>query len=483
MEERKVFGNPISKGDHNKAVKEFKKYQKQFKNAHANTEEMFIRPNPVLKPVIGLDDLTIENTNIKPDYPSSMIIGNIRMGYGHYRIAIAIASAVKHAGFTPLWFDLLSFKGTKAASIVDHLNSLYSLGSRLSQKYSLFNKYYWEPLNSIGFKSIAFNYKDRYMCRLMTDLYNDIPKNTPFIGTHAWSSLSAVNAGMKNVVNVIPDNWPMGLHLCEGAIHTVQTHSSYLGYMVLREMDPKKKTLTPIPSDKIFNTGHYIDHEIVSVLKESTEKRLNRIKKNLTKTILMTIGGAGAQSDLYLSLLESRIAMIKQGSERFIINMGDHRGNLGYLLNKLNQYKDIISIIDGKTTQIDFDKGNINIPETGITVIINDDIFKAVYFTNYLMPDSDLLITKPSELAFYPIPKLMVKRVGGHEAWGAIRSSEIGDGTIECENTPRAIQMLNLILDDKKILTALNQNIEQNHSIGVYNGAYKVVELALKGVS
>ena len=27
---------------------------------------------------------------------------------------------------------------------------------------------------------------------------------------------------MKHVVNAIPDNWPMALHLSEGSIHTVQ---------------------------------------------------------------------------------------------------------------------------------------------------------------------------------------------------------------------------------------------------------------------
>ena len=55
---------------------------------------------------------------------------------------------------------------------------------------------------------------------------------------------------------------------------------------------------------------------------------------------------------------------------------------------------------------------------------------------------SDVLITKPSELAFYPIPKLMIKRVGGHEAWGAIRAAEIGDGTYECSTDAEISAMI-----------------------------------------
>ncbi len=46
----------------------------------------------------------------------------------------------------------------------------------------------------------------------------------------------------------------------------------------------------------------------------------------------------------------------------------------------------------------------------------------------------NVLVTKPSELAFYPVPKLFIKRVGGHEQWGAIHSAEIGDGTLECRD-------------------------------------------------
>lgn len=38
------------------------------------------------------------------------------------------------------------------------------------------------------------------------------------------------------------------------------------------------------------------------------------------------------------------------------------------------------------------------------------------------MPVADILCCKPSELAFYPIPKLMIRRVGDHEAHSATRA-------------------------------------------------------------
>lgn len=63
-------------------------------------------------------------------------------------------------------------------------------------------------------------------------LRTDLPRHReghPYVGTHVWPAQAAVHAGMTHVVNAIPDNWPMALHLSEGAIHTVQTPSAYLG--------------------------------------------------------------------------------------------------------------------------------------------------------------------------------------------------------------------------------------------------------------
>lgn len=95
------------------------------------------------------------------------------------------------------------------------------------------------------------------------------------------------------------------------------------------------------------------------------------------------------------------------------------------------------------------------------------------------MRSVDVLVTKPSELAFYPVPKLFIKRVGKHEMWGAIHSAEIGDGTLECRDIPHTLQMIDLFLKEDGLLFNMCDNIVKNKSIGIYDGAYKVVELAM----
>ena len=96
------------------------------------------------------------------------------------------------------------------------------------------------------------------------------------------------------------------------------------------------------------------------------------------------------------------------------------------------------------------------------------------------MRASDCLITKPSELAFYPIPKIFTARVGGHEMWGAIRGAEVGDSTVECETAAHTLQAIDLIVNDNDLLSLYCENIVKAKKIGIYNGAYEVITLAMK---
>ena len=114
----------------------------------------------------------------------------------------------------------------------------------------------------------------------------------------------------------------------------------------------------------------------------------------------------------------------------------------------------------------------------GITAFCHKDIFAAVYITNLLIRASDVLVTKPSELAFYPIPKLFIQHVGGHEIWGAIHSAEIGDGTYEVSPGRETTDMIALLQNEKEILLSMNDCILKNKADGIYNGAYEVIKIA-----
>ena len=313
------------------------------------------------------------------------------------------------------------------------------------------------------------------MCR-------NIPKDIPVIGTHVWPSQAAVHAGMQYVVNAIPDNWPMALHLSEGSIHTIQCHNSYMGYRILNGMNGKKVN-KPMPADSLVYTGHYIDHELVSNIEKDCGARIERRKQKKPIRFLLTIGGAGAQKEIFAAIIRYLLPFIEKGQAALYVNVGDYKNVWDALLKEIPQMGELSAEhFDNwqETERFAEDALEGKTEITGIHGFYHQNIFEAVYCTNLLMRSCDVLVTKPSELAFYPVPKLFIRRVGKHEMWGAIHSAEVGDGTLECRDIPHTIQMLDLFLQDEGLLTDMCENIMVNKNAGLYDGAYKAVELAMK---
>lgn len=472
----KIFSNEMPKSVIKKADKTKRSFIKKYSDDSSVHYTFARKENDVLAP-IGTTVLTEGEGATFDD--KTVIIGNIRMGFGHYRISMAMASCANTLGYHPVWLDLNSFPKSTCTKIIAGQNELYSLGSRLSSKSKLFNKLYWEPLNSEGFRKLSYNAVDQRSAELMANLIKDIPKEIPYVATHVWPAQAAIHAGFTHVVNAIPDNWPMALHLAEGSIHTVQTQSAFLGYKALRGMD-KTRSLSPIPTGDLYYTGHYVDHELVVNLPNDTALRLERVKKGKAKRYLLTVGGAGAQREIFEQVILTLLPEIEAGKAVLFLNVGDHKKVWDELSSTIPALKKAKLFLDDYDNAATFAYDAIEGEPKGIYAFCHKDIFGAVYITNLLMRASDVLVTKPSELSFYPIPKLFIHRVGGHEAYGAIRSSEMGDGTYECETPRETADMIRLMQTDQEVLTVLNEQILKNNEIGLYNGAYEVIKLATR---
>ena len=470
-----IFGNAIASADYRKACRQKEKFLKKYGDDSARNYYFKAVENPVLAP-LGVKTLVLTDEPGLELPENAVIVGNIRMGYGHYRISMAIASAAHALGYEPYWLDLNSFPETTCTRIISGQNDLYSLGSRISQRSKLFNKFVWETINSEGFRKLTYNAADQKSAELMATLLKNLPKDVPYVATHVWPAQAAIHAGFTKVVNAIPDNWPMALHLSEGSIHTVQTPSSFLGYKMLRGMD-KKRQLKPMPKGTVFDVGHYIDHEFVENIEADCAARLRRMETGAPRRYLLSIGGAGAQQKLFEDVIRHLLPQVRAGRVTLLINTGDHFEVWNSILSHIPEL--------GALAETHFDnyesaKAFIEKDEglTGVQVFCHKDIFAAVYVTNLLMRACDVLLTKPGELSFYPVPKLMLHRVGGHEMWGAIRAAEVGDGSYECEKTDEVLAMLDEITNGDEILPALCRCILRAKAAGIYNGAYEAVKLA-----
>ena len=473
---RIIFGNRIAEKDYRKACRQKVKFLKKYGDDSEREYYFKAVDNPVLAP-LGVRTLMLTDKPGLELPKNALLVGNIRMGYGHYRISMAIASAAHALGWAPYWLDLNSYPESTCTKIISGQNELYSLGSRLSQKFGLFNKLVWEPLNYEGFRKLSYNAGDQKNAELMAPLLRNLPKDAPYVATHAWPAQAAVHAGFTRVVNAIPDNWPMALHLSEGSIHTVQTPSAFLGYKMLRGMD-KKRQLKPMPKGTVFDVGHYVDHELVENIEADCRARLERMEKGEPRRYFLSIGGAGAQQRLFEDIIRHLLPQIRAQKAMLLINTGDHFEVWDSILAHIPELQALAGthFDDYEAAKAFLEKGE---GLRGVQVFCHKDIFAAVYVTNLLMRVCDVLLTKPSELSFYPVPKIMIHRVGGHEMWGAIRAAEVGDGTYECEKTEEVLAMLDEITDGDEILPALCRGILRAKNAGVYNGAYEAVKLAV----
>ncbi len=482
---RIIFGNSIGEKAYADAAKAKDRFVHKFGDDSDAIYHLAANDVPVIGERLGVHGLSLAGEGAEPlafaEGESPVIVGNIRMGFGHYRISMAIASAAHALGHTPYWFDLASFSESTVSKVIAHQNDLYSLGSRLSQRVSAFDRLYWEPLNSEGFRQLTYNAGDQKTMELGKPLFADLPKDVPYVATHAWPAQAAVHAGLTHVVNAIPDNWPMALHLAEGAIHAVQTPSAYLGYHQLRGMD-KKRQLKPMPLSAIRQCGHYIDHELVSNIERDCAARRNRLLGGGPVRWLLSVGGAGAQQELFAAIVAHLLPYVQTKQAVLLVNVGDHKDVWDALEHDVpslasatqRHFNDFDEVARMADTALDGDL-------EGVHAFCNDDIFAAVYSSNLLMRCCDVLATKPSEFSFYPVPKLMIHRVGGHEAWGAIRAAEVGDGTYEIDDTNEVLAMIDAFQYDRELVASMCNNIERANSIGIYDGAYEVVRLAVEG--
>jgi hypothetical protein len=137
------------------------------------------------------------------------------------------------------------------------------------------------------------------------------------------------------------------------------------------------------------------------------------------------------------------------------------------------------------TTQVVYDfqeallKGNE--PAKSITLFAFEEYFPAVATTDLLGRVADVLTCKPSELAFYPLPKLHIRRVGDHEADSARRAAELGDGSLEAREFEDALRYIDLFLTTPDLLVSMNEQVMQANIIGLYDGCRNAVKWAIEG--
>ena len=125
-----IFGNKMPDKVYKKAVKSKKKYIKKFgddsrKNYEVSVRRTVISEIPWVFTIFWLEIrqrmhimMSMHMRKKVHLTQKRIIVGNIRMGFGHYRISMAMASAAKAMGYTPYWMDLNSYGETTCTKVI-----------------------------------------------------------------------------------------------------------------------------------------------------------------------------------------------------------------------------------------------------------------------------------------------------------------------------------------------------------------------------
>ena len=146
-EEFSLYGNPLRPADAQKAADWQLMFKRKFRYDENEPYDLSLVDNEYLGPIFGLKNIVRDGGGDSIRSDSGVVLGTVRMGFGHYRIAMAGASAARSMGFTPLWLDLLSIPGI-TSDVINWWNTRYSRFSRLSQRSRFFNQKVWEAVTT-----------------------------------------------------------------------------------------------------------------------------------------------------------------------------------------------------------------------------------------------------------------------------------------------------------------------------------------------
>ncbi len=398
-----------------------------------------------------------------------LLVGTVRMGFGHHRIAYSVYTWALATGRTPWLHDLLDIDSPEAATIAG-IDAFYSRWSRRAADVGGAIEWAWGKAMQQGDMDSL-----RFSCRLaerVAPLMRHLPKDLPVISTYPLCGQIAVACGFERVVNLVVDNYPQHFLLVPGALNLVQSPGNHTKLLQLG-----------MPPESVASAGAWVSHGIASNAIADSAARIARHDRGAPLRLLVPVGGAGAQRVFINALLGELAPLLRDGRVHLMLNAGDHdhmaaafHARLGELKlehRKITSYGELNTFCAAHPLE-----GHEPGPAP-VTLFHFERHFEAFSATDLLIRICDVMATKPSELAFFPVPKLHIRRVGDHEAASALRSMELGDGTPECRSVDDAARTLRLMLDDTGLLSRMNEDIALHSRSKLYDGSRVAIERAL----
>ncbi len=289
-----------------------------------------------------------------------------------------------------------------------------------------------------AFMAEAFNYPGEIFC-IVCDA--DVSRS--------WVSS---NPSKSRIKYFAPNSWVVGRLKSYG----VKEENIFLtGYPLPLENigTEKKEILKRDLRYRILNLD--INKEYRKAYKPLIDKYLGVLpdKPDHILTIMLSIGGAGAQKELAMKFVKSLSEKIKSKKIKIILSAGNRQAVKEYFINRINKLGLGKSL--GNEIEIIFFKNS-------------GDYFKEF---NEKLRKTDILWTKPSELSFYSglgLPIVVAPPIGSQEHFNRKWLVSLGSGILE-ENSNYANQWLIDFLLSGRFAESAMQGFLEAGSLGTYN--------------
>jgi len=399
-----------------------------------------------------------------------LIVGTVRMGFGHHRIARSVYTWSQALGHTTFLHDLLAIESPEAESI-RAMDATYSRFSRISSNLGGPFEWMWGKLMQQG--GTGSLRTSLLLAEAIAPLMKGIPRDIPIIASYPLNGQIAVALGFERVINLVIDNHPQYFILVPGALNLVQGPAWHERFLSMG-----------VPERHLRVAGHWVSEPLASNAAADAAARIARADAGHPRRLCVPVGGAGAQRKWLVKFLKGLAPKLREGSIRVFLNAGDH----GHMRKALERTLSALKL-DWRTVST-LDEVNAfcaEVPLDGpepselepVVLCAFDTHFEAFTTTDLLMRVSDILVTKPSELAFFPIPKLHIRRVGNHEAASAMRAAELGDGTPECRKVAHALETVDRLCLQRHPFVRMCRAVAVQAERGVYQGSKQAVIRAM----
>ncbi|MCX6791071.1 MAG: hypothetical protein NTV62_02670 [Candidatus Gribaldobacteria bacterium] len=422
------------------------------------------------------------STNSKP----KAWVLTVSMGYGHQRTAYPlkflspnqkVVNANNYEGMPPKDFRLWE-SSRKFYEFVSRFKKVPIIGEFLFYIFDKFQSIWtFYPKRDLSKPTISLkqNYlmiKKGWGRSLIKDLNH---KNLPIVSTFFTPAFMAEEDKFDQEIFCV---------VCDTDIARTWAplvpQKSLIKYFTPNQRTSERLMLYGVPEKNIFQTGYPLPKENIGeqmeIVKQDLKYRLLNldpqgkyqenysplIKKylgtlpeapNHPLTITFAVGGAGAQLDIAVYLLESFKKELEKETIRFILSAGIKEEVKEKILKKISNA--------GLTEHLN----------KNIWLVFSKDINDYFCQFNEALRTTDILWTKPSELSFYTalgIPIVMAPIIGAQEEANRKWLSKIGSG-IPQGNPKYAYQWLSDLINDGWFAEAAMQGFIEVEKMGTYN--------------